>query len=126
MLFLRINASYKLHLKRQLAHLNVVNDGGPLNGYVWALFFFLLLYLNKQTVFCKKVVIAECSHAPCFSMSHLELSYSKGHDLCLSRITGNAVSLIIDWELGIVLLETCFRFPQFVDCFFSFCVTPTV
>lgn len=32
MLFLRINASYKLHLKRQLAHLNVVNDGGPLNG----------------------------------------------------------------------------------------------
>ncbi|NWU74342.1 VPS54 protein, partial [Onychorhynchus coronatus] len=40
MLFLRINASYKLHLKRQLAHLNVVNDGGPLNGYVGALFFF--------------------------------------------------------------------------------------
>ncbi|NWI92388.1 VPS54 protein, partial [Pitta sordida] len=34
MLFLRINASYKLHLKKQLAHLNVVNDGGPLNGYV--------------------------------------------------------------------------------------------
>ncbi|XP_027518855.1 vacuolar protein sorting-associated protein 54 isoform X3 [Corapipo altera] len=34
MLFLRINASYKLHLKRQLAHLNVVNDGGPLNGLV--------------------------------------------------------------------------------------------
>ncbi|XP_075562819.1 vacuolar protein sorting-associated protein 54 isoform X2 [Pelecanus crispus] len=33
-LFLRINASYKLHLKRQLAHLNVVNDGGPLNGLV--------------------------------------------------------------------------------------------
>uniref|UniRef100_A0ABM5GQJ0 Vacuolar protein sorting-associated protein 54 n=1 Tax=Pogona vitticeps TaxID=103695 RepID=A0ABM5GQJ0_9SAUR len=32
MLFLRINASYKLHLKRQLAHLNVVNDGGPQNG----------------------------------------------------------------------------------------------
>ncbi|NXN28478.1 VPS54 protein, partial [Nycticryphes semicollaris] len=34
MLFLRINASYKLHLKRQLAHLNVVNDGGPLTGLV--------------------------------------------------------------------------------------------
>ncbi|NWW31196.1 VPS54 protein, partial [Panurus biarmicus] len=34
MLFLRINASYKLHLKRQLAHLSVVNDGGPLNGLV--------------------------------------------------------------------------------------------
>uniref|UniRef100_A0A8C2TLB5 Vacuolar protein sorting-associated protein 54 n=1 Tax=Coturnix japonica TaxID=93934 RepID=A0A8C2TLB5_COTJA len=34
MLFLRINASYKLHLKRQLAHLNVVNDGGPQNGLV--------------------------------------------------------------------------------------------
>ncbi|KAF1409106.1 Vacuolar protein sorting-associated protein 54, partial [Spheniscus humboldti] len=34
MLFLRINASYKIHLKRQLAHLNVVNDGGPLNGLV--------------------------------------------------------------------------------------------
>uniref|UniRef100_A0A669PA72 Vacuolar protein sorting-associated protein 54 n=1 Tax=Phasianus colchicus TaxID=9054 RepID=A0A669PA72_PHACC len=33
-LFLRINASYKLHLKRQLAHLNVVNDGGPQNGLV--------------------------------------------------------------------------------------------
>ncbi|XP_062427417.1 vacuolar protein sorting-associated protein 54 [Rhea pennata] len=36
MLFLRINASYKLHLKRQLAHLNVVNDGGPQNGLVMA------------------------------------------------------------------------------------------
>ncbi|NXD15560.1 VPS54 protein, partial [Nothocercus nigrocapillus] len=36
MLFLRINASYKLHLKRQLAHLNVVNDGGPQNGLVTA------------------------------------------------------------------------------------------
>ncbi|XP_042301331.1 vacuolar protein sorting-associated protein 54 [Sceloporus undulatus] len=35
-LFLRINASYKLHLKRQLAHLNVVNDGGPQNGLVTA------------------------------------------------------------------------------------------
>ncbi|NWW42957.1 VPS54 protein, partial [Pedionomus torquatus] len=34
LLFLRINTSYKLHLKRQLAHLNVVNDGGPLNGLV--------------------------------------------------------------------------------------------
>ncbi|NXG51814.1 VPS54 protein, partial [Psilopogon haemacephalus] len=34
MLFLRINTSYKLHLKRQLAHLNVVSDGGPLNGLV--------------------------------------------------------------------------------------------
>ncbi|KAL7991338.1 hypothetical protein Chor_015594 [Crotalus horridus] len=36
MLFLRINASYKFHLKRQLAHLNVVNDGGPQNGLVTA------------------------------------------------------------------------------------------
>ncbi|XP_066495027.1 vacuolar protein sorting-associated protein 54 [Tiliqua scincoides] len=36
MLFLRINASYKLHLKRQLAQLNVVNDGGPQNGLVMA------------------------------------------------------------------------------------------
>uniref|UniRef100_G1KF33 Vacuolar protein sorting-associated protein 54 n=1 Tax=Anolis carolinensis TaxID=28377 RepID=G1KF33_ANOCA len=36
MLFLRINASYKLHLKRQLAHLNVINDGGPQNGLVTA------------------------------------------------------------------------------------------
>ncbi|XP_077171673.1 vacuolar protein sorting-associated protein 54 [Paroedura picta] len=36
MLFLRINTSYKLHLKRQLAHLNVINDGGPQNGLVTA------------------------------------------------------------------------------------------
>nr|XP_033794558.1 vacuolar protein sorting-associated protein 54 isoform X1 [Geotrypetes seraphini]XP_033794559.1 vacuolar protein sorting-associated protein 54 isoform X1 [Geotrypetes seraphini] len=36
MLFLRINASYKLHLKRQLMHLNVVNDGGPQHGLVAA------------------------------------------------------------------------------------------
>ncbi|XP_070588671.1 vacuolar protein sorting-associated protein 54 isoform X2 [Erythrolamprus reginae] len=36
MLFLRINASYKFYLKRQLAHLNVVNDGGPQNGLVTA------------------------------------------------------------------------------------------
>lgn len=35
MLFLRINASYKLHLKKQLSHLNVINDGGPQNGYVF-------------------------------------------------------------------------------------------
>ncbi|XP_071385443.1 vacuolar protein sorting-associated protein 54 [Centroberyx affinis] len=34
MLFLRINASLKLHLKRQLARLGVVNDGGPQNGLV--------------------------------------------------------------------------------------------
>ncbi|XP_028266108.1 vacuolar protein sorting-associated protein 54-like isoform X2 [Parambassis ranga] len=34
MLFLRINASYKLHLKRQLARLGVVNDGGPQHGLV--------------------------------------------------------------------------------------------
>ncbi|KAJ8365884.1 hypothetical protein SKAU_G00147150 [Synaphobranchus kaupii] len=34
MLFLRINASFKLHLKRQLARLNVVNDGGPQHGLV--------------------------------------------------------------------------------------------
>lgn len=32
MLFLRINASYKFHLKKQLSHLNVINDGGPQNG----------------------------------------------------------------------------------------------
>ncbi|KAM4612189.1 vacuolar protein sorting-associated protein 54 isoform 2-T2 [Polymixia lowei] len=34
MLFLRINASFKLHLKRQLARLGVVNDGGPQQGLV--------------------------------------------------------------------------------------------
>ncbi|XP_048392333.1 vacuolar protein sorting-associated protein 54 isoform X2 [Stegostoma tigrinum] len=34
MLFLRINSSFKLHLKRQLTRLNVVNDGGPLHGLV--------------------------------------------------------------------------------------------
>ncbi|KAI2668089.1 Vacuolar protein sorting-associated protein 54 [Labeo rohita] len=34
MLFLRINASFKLHLKRQLARLGVVNDGGPQYGLV--------------------------------------------------------------------------------------------
>ncbi|KAI1896904.1 hypothetical protein AGOR_G00099670 [Albula goreensis] len=34
MLFLRINASFKLHLKRQLARLSVVNDGGPQHGLV--------------------------------------------------------------------------------------------
>uniref|UniRef100_A0A672GBA4 Vacuolar protein sorting-associated protein 54 n=1 Tax=Salarias fasciatus TaxID=181472 RepID=A0A672GBA4_SALFA len=34
MLFLRINASFKLHLKRQLARLGVVNDGGPQHGLV--------------------------------------------------------------------------------------------
>ncbi|XP_006638666.1 vacuolar protein sorting-associated protein 54 [Lepisosteus oculatus] len=34
MLFLRINASFKLHLKRQLARINVVNDGGPQHGLV--------------------------------------------------------------------------------------------
>ncbi|KAI9529277.1 Vacuolar protein sorting-associated protein 54 [Dissostichus eleginoides] len=34
MLFLRINASFKLHLKRQLSRLGVVNDGGPQNGLV--------------------------------------------------------------------------------------------
>lgn len=32
MLFLRINASFKLHLKRQLARLGVSNDGGPQHG----------------------------------------------------------------------------------------------
>ncbi|MBZ3875474.1 Vacuolar protein sorting-associated protein 54 [Sciurus carolinensis] len=36
MLFLRINTSYKLHLKKQLSHLNVINDGGPQNGLVTA------------------------------------------------------------------------------------------
>ncbi|XP_029024932.1 vacuolar protein sorting-associated protein 54 isoform X2 [Betta splendens] len=34
MLFLRINGSFKTHLKRQLARLGVVNDGGPQNGLV--------------------------------------------------------------------------------------------
>uniref|UniRef100_A0A7N6AES8 Vacuolar protein sorting-associated protein 54 n=1 Tax=Anabas testudineus TaxID=64144 RepID=A0A7N6AES8_ANATE len=34
MLFLRINTSYKMHLKRQLARLGVVNDGGPQHGLV--------------------------------------------------------------------------------------------
>ncbi|MEQ2161332.1 hypothetical protein GOODEAATRI_008670, partial [Goodea atripinnis] len=32
MLFLRINASFKMHLKRQLARLGVSNDGGPQHG----------------------------------------------------------------------------------------------
>ncbi|XP_051561157.1 vacuolar protein sorting-associated protein 54 isoform X2 [Myxocyprinus asiaticus] len=34
MLFLRISASFKLHLKRQLARLGVINDGGPQYGLV--------------------------------------------------------------------------------------------
>lgn len=34
MLFLRINSSFKVHLKRQLIRLNVVNNGGPLHGLV--------------------------------------------------------------------------------------------
>ncbi|KAK2918456.1 vacuolar protein sorting-associated protein 54 isoform X1 [Channa argus] len=34
MLFLRINTGFKIHLKRQLARLGVVNDGGPQNGLV--------------------------------------------------------------------------------------------
>ncbi|XP_076004056.1 vacuolar protein sorting-associated protein 54 [Genypterus blacodes] len=33
-LFLRINAGFKMHLKRQLARLGVVNDGGPQHGLV--------------------------------------------------------------------------------------------
>ncbi|KAM4694569.1 vacuolar protein sorting-associated protein 54 isoform 1-T2 [Discoglossus pictus] len=35
-LFLRINTSYRLHLKSQLCHLNVTNDGGPQHGLVAA------------------------------------------------------------------------------------------
>ncbi|MEE6474600.1 hypothetical protein FKM82_010437 [Ascaphus truei] len=35
-LFLRIHTSYKLHLKNQLCHLNVTNDGGPQHGLVAA------------------------------------------------------------------------------------------
>uniref|UniRef100_A0A8C5MF55 Vacuolar protein sorting-associated protein 54 n=1 Tax=Leptobrachium leishanense TaxID=445787 RepID=A0A8C5MF55_9ANUR len=35
-LFLRINSSSRLHLKSQLCHLNVTNDGGPLHGMVAA------------------------------------------------------------------------------------------
>ncbi|PWA29323.1 hypothetical protein CCH79_00013924 [Gambusia affinis] len=34
MLFLRINACFKMHLKRQLARLGVSNDGGPQHGLV--------------------------------------------------------------------------------------------
>uniref|UniRef100_A0A3Q3NCK9 Vacuolar protein sorting-associated protein 54 n=1 Tax=Mastacembelus armatus TaxID=205130 RepID=A0A3Q3NCK9_9TELE len=34
MLFLRINASFKMHLKRQLSRLGVVNDGAPQHGLV--------------------------------------------------------------------------------------------
>ncbi|XP_062244208.1 vacuolar protein sorting-associated protein 54 isoform X2 [Platichthys flesus] len=34
MLFLRINASIKMHLKKQLSRLGVVNDGGPQHGLV--------------------------------------------------------------------------------------------
>uniref|UniRef100_A0A3Q2Q5P0 Vacuolar protein sorting-associated protein 54 n=2 Tax=Fundulus heteroclitus TaxID=8078 RepID=A0A3Q2Q5P0_FUNHE len=34
MLFLRINAGFKMHLKRQLARLGVSNDGGPQHGLV--------------------------------------------------------------------------------------------
>lgn len=34
MLFLRINASFKMHLKRQLSRLGVINDGGPQHGLV--------------------------------------------------------------------------------------------
>ncbi|TFK02571.1 ras-related protein Rab-11B [Platysternon megacephalum] len=66
MLFLRINASYKLHLKRQLAHLNVVNDGGPQNGYVWTLVLIListvatiLSSLNKSTC-CNQNATVHC------------------------------------------------------------------
>ncbi|CAL8329389.1 unnamed protein product [Lota lota] len=33
-LFCRINGSFKMHLKRQLARLGVVNDGGPQHGLV--------------------------------------------------------------------------------------------
>ncbi|XP_034043639.1 vacuolar protein sorting-associated protein 54 [Thalassophryne amazonica] len=35
-LFLRINAGFKLHLKRQLSRLGVINDGGPQHGLVVA------------------------------------------------------------------------------------------
>ncbi|XP_063774512.1 vacuolar protein sorting-associated protein 54 [Pseudophryne corroboree] len=35
-LFLRINTSCRLHLKSQLCHLNVTNDGGPQHGMVAA------------------------------------------------------------------------------------------
>ncbi|XP_054634220.1 vacuolar protein sorting-associated protein 54 isoform X2 [Dunckerocampus dactyliophorus] len=34
MLFVRINSSFKMHLKRQLARLCVINDGGPQHGLV--------------------------------------------------------------------------------------------
>ncbi|XP_041961487.1 vacuolar protein sorting-associated protein 54 isoform X1 [Alosa sapidissima] len=34
MLFLKINASFRMHLKRQLAKLGVINDGGPQHGLV--------------------------------------------------------------------------------------------
>ncbi|KAE8601034.1 hypothetical protein XENTR_v10013506 [Xenopus tropicalis] len=35
-LFLKINSSYIFHLRRQLCHLNVINDGGPQYGLVAA------------------------------------------------------------------------------------------
>ncbi|XP_068607044.1 vacuolar protein sorting-associated protein 54 [Brachionichthys hirsutus] len=34
MLFLRINGGFKIHLKRQLSRLGVINDGGPQHGLV--------------------------------------------------------------------------------------------
>ncbi|KAM8842872.1 vacuolar protein sorting-associated protein 54 [Synchiropus picturatus] len=34
LLFVRINCSFKMHLKRQLSRLGVVNDGGPQHGLV--------------------------------------------------------------------------------------------
>lgn len=46
MLFLRINASYKLHLKKQLSHLNVINDGGPQNGYVFNILFITFFHIE--------------------------------------------------------------------------------
>lgn len=104
MLFLRINASYKLHLKRQLAHLNVVNDGGPLNGWAGALIFFPVQIIRH----CLLQGSCDCRiTAPRFSMSHLELSYSKGHDLGHPTVRGSAIHLVADWELDMIWLETC-------------------
>lgn len=62
MLFLRINASFKLHLKRQLARLGVVNDGGPQHGSEplpvpvsstpRLIFFSLFIMLINEMLFC--------------------------------------------------------------------------
>uniref|UniRef100_A0A672R0Q0 Vacuolar protein sorting-associated protein 54 n=1 Tax=Sinocyclocheilus grahami TaxID=75366 RepID=A0A672R0Q0_SINGR len=51
MLFLRINASFKLDLKRQLARLGVVNDGGPQYGLLH------MVYMEKILSVCESVCV---------------------------------------------------------------------